>query len=164
MGDTVAVWTVPLSDKIHQIEFEHGTTTGKRVVRVDGKVGLFRAVISFRCFLLIKHLALRDAAHSFLRQLVLELQKIRCVPPVSHSFLPQEILRRDWMFKLVGTEAFEVGDAARCEIVINATCGFAYEYSLMVSKLLYVEAVIVTIVFLRLTENSSPNSRRSSQK
>lgn len=39
MTDLVAVWDVALSDGIHRIEFEHGTTSGKRVVYVDGKVG-----------------------------------------------------------------------------------------------------------------------------
>lgn len=37
MADLVAVWDVALSDGIHRIEFEHGTTSGKRVVHVDGK-------------------------------------------------------------------------------------------------------------------------------
>ncbi|XP_015724152.2 fas apoptotic inhibitory molecule 1 isoform X2 [Coturnix japonica] len=37
MTDLVAVWEVALSDGVHKIEFEHGTTTGKRVVYVDGK-------------------------------------------------------------------------------------------------------------------------------
>lgn len=37
------------------------------------------------------------------------------------------------MFKLVGTESFEIGGQAKCEIVINATCGFAYEYTLLVN-------------------------------
>nr|KAF6310409.1 Fas apoptotic inhibitory molecule [Myotis myotis] len=37
MTDLVAVWDVALSDGVHRIEFEHGTTSGKRVVYVDGK-------------------------------------------------------------------------------------------------------------------------------
>ncbi|ETE73329.1 hypothetical protein L345_00835, partial [Ophiophagus hannah] len=37
MADLVAVWEVGLSDGVHKIEFEHGTTSGKRVVYVDGK-------------------------------------------------------------------------------------------------------------------------------
>lgn len=37
-SDIVAVWQVPLQDGIHKIEFEHGTTSGRRVIRVDGKV------------------------------------------------------------------------------------------------------------------------------
>uniref|UniRef100_A0A7M4FSP9 Fas apoptotic inhibitory molecule 1 n=1 Tax=Crocodylus porosus TaxID=8502 RepID=A0A7M4FSP9_CROPO len=37
MSDLVAVWEVALSDGVHKIEFEHGTTSGKRVVYVDGK-------------------------------------------------------------------------------------------------------------------------------
>lgn len=37
-SDLVAVWEVSLGDGVHTIEFEHGTTSGKRVIRVDGKV------------------------------------------------------------------------------------------------------------------------------
>lgn len=37
-ADLVAVWDVALSDGIHTVEFEHGTTSGKRIVRVNGKV------------------------------------------------------------------------------------------------------------------------------
>lgn len=42
-GDLAAVWDVALSDGVHRIAFEHGTTTGKRVIYVDGKVhsGIF---------------------------------------------------------------------------------------------------------------------------
>lgn len=36
--DLVAYWSVPLTDGVHTVEFEHGTTSGKRVLRVDGKV------------------------------------------------------------------------------------------------------------------------------
>ena len=36
--DLVAQWQVPLSDGVHLVEFEHGTTTGKRVIRVNGRV------------------------------------------------------------------------------------------------------------------------------
>lgn len=36
--DLVAYWSVPLADGAHTVEFEHGTTSGKRVIRVDGKV------------------------------------------------------------------------------------------------------------------------------
>ena len=39
-SDVVAVWNIPMSDKMYKIEFEHGTTSGKRVVRVNGKVVL----------------------------------------------------------------------------------------------------------------------------
>lgn len=34
----VAYWSVPLRDGVHTVEFEHGSTSGKRVLRVDGKV------------------------------------------------------------------------------------------------------------------------------
>ncbi len=40
-GDLVAVWEVKLPDGVHQVEFEHGTTSGKRVIRVNGKVRHF---------------------------------------------------------------------------------------------------------------------------
>jgi hypothetical protein len=32
-SDLVAVWEVHLPDGIHIVEFEHGTTSGKRVLR-----------------------------------------------------------------------------------------------------------------------------------
>lgn len=65
-SDTVAQWNVPLNDGLHKIEFEHGTTTGKRVIRVDGNV----------------------------------------------------ILKKDWMFKLVGNEHFTIGNA-KCVIRVQ---------------------------------------------
>lgn len=75
-SDLVAYWDVPLSDGVHKIEFEHGTTTGKRVIRVDGK----------------------------------------------------EIVRRDWMFKLVGNEVFKVGNA-KCVIKVGLRTGFSVSIS-----------------------------------
>jgi hypothetical protein len=37
-SDRVALWEVPTNSGLYSIEFEHGTTTGKRVLRVNGKV------------------------------------------------------------------------------------------------------------------------------
>ena len=34
--DLVGTWEVALPGGIHVIQFEHGTTTGKRVIHVDG--------------------------------------------------------------------------------------------------------------------------------
>lgn len=51
-GDLVAVWEVALSDGVHRIEFAHGTTTGKRVVYVNGQVrphGLCCSVFVYVC-------------------------------------------------------------------------------------------------------------------
>ncbi|XP_006004375.1 fas apoptotic inhibitory molecule a [Latimeria chalumnae] len=82
MTDLVAVWEIALSDGVHKVEFEHGTTSGKRVVYVDGK----------------------------------------------------EIIRKDWMFKLVGKETFTVGETqAKATINIDAVSGFAYEYTLEIN-------------------------------
>uniref|UniRef100_S4RI67 Fas apoptotic inhibitory molecule a n=1 Tax=Petromyzon marinus TaxID=7757 RepID=S4RI67_PETMA len=82
MADLVAMWEVALSDGVHKIEFEHGTTSGKRVVYVDGK----------------------------------------------------ELIRRDWMFKLVGKETFTVGATeTKATINIDAVSGFAYEYTLEIN-------------------------------
>uniref|UniRef100_A0A3P9KVQ4 Fas apoptotic inhibitory molecule a n=1 Tax=Oryzias latipes TaxID=8090 RepID=A0A3P9KVQ4_ORYLA len=81
-SDLAGVWEVALSDGVHRIEFEHGTTTGKRVIYVDGK----------------------------------------------------EVLRRDWMFKLVGKETFSVGQSdTKATINIDAVSGFAYEYTLEIN-------------------------------
>lgn len=53
-NEPTAKWTVPLSDGNHVVEFEHGTATGRRIVKVDG----------------------------------------------------EQIVHRDWMFRLVGDEVF----------------------------------------------------------
>lgn len=37
-SDLVATWSIALPDGKHKVEFEHGTTSGKRVIIVDGKV------------------------------------------------------------------------------------------------------------------------------
>ncbi|XP_038588725.1 fas apoptotic inhibitory molecule 1-like [Micropterus salmoides] len=78
-GDVVAMWEVALSDGVYRIEFAHGTTTGKRIVYING----------------------------------------------------QEVIRKDWLFKLVGKETFTVGSAhTKATIIIEAISGFAYEYTL----------------------------------
>ncbi|KAK9872515.1 hypothetical protein WA026_017981 [Henosepilachna vigintioctopunctata] len=80
-SDLVACWNVPLLDGVHVIEFEHGTTSGKRVIRIDGK----------------------------------------------------EILRREWMFKLVGEEVFTLGiQKAKCVLRVDPLPLFAFSYTLMV--------------------------------
>ncbi len=46
----------------------------------------------------------------------------------------KEVARRDWMFKLVGNESFNVGKAnAACVIKIEPFGGFSYQYSLEVN-------------------------------
>ncbi|KRX42077.1 Fas apoptotic inhibitory molecule 1 [Trichinella murrelli] len=37
LKDLVATWELLLNDGLHKIEFEHGTSSGRRVIRVDGK-------------------------------------------------------------------------------------------------------------------------------
>ena len=81
MADLVGVWEVSLSDGIHTIKFEHGTTTGKRVITVDER----------------------------------------------------EVLRRNWMFKLVGKEHFKIGKTS-AYVSIEAVSGFAYEYTMFVDN------------------------------
>ncbi|KAK9506809.1 hypothetical protein O3M35_008676 [Rhynocoris fuscipes] len=36
-SDIVAIWKVPLSDRLYIIEFQHGTASGKRVITVNNK-------------------------------------------------------------------------------------------------------------------------------
>ena len=80
--DLVAVWEVHLADGVHMIEFEHGTTSGKRLVRVN----------------------------------------------------KEEVVRKEWMFKLVGNESFHVGKSKTvCVIKIEPVGGFTYQYTLEVS-------------------------------
>lgn len=40
--DVVAEWQVPVRGKLHQLEFEHGTTSGKRILWVNGQVSSIR--------------------------------------------------------------------------------------------------------------------------
>lgn len=79
MSDIVATWDVSLSDGVHKVNFEHGTTTGKRVITVDGV----------------------------------------------------EILRKNWMFRLVGQEYFKIS-GKKASIHVDAISGFQYEYTLEV--------------------------------
>ena len=47
--DLVGTWEVALPGGIHVIQFEHGTTTGKRVIHVDGiEVRVFVRVCTLR--------------------------------------------------------------------------------------------------------------------
>jgi len=80
--NVTALWDVHLPDGVHEIEFEHETTSGRRVIRIDNK----------------------------------------------------EIMRKEWMFKLVGSEKFNIGKDKqhRCVISIDPLGGFSYQYSLQI--------------------------------
>ncbi|XP_031636186.1 fas apoptotic inhibitory molecule 1 [Contarinia nasturtii] len=77
--EVAAEWHVPIRGKLHKIEFEHGTTSGRRILWINEK----------------------------------------------------EIFRRDWMFKLVGDDIFELDDL-RCILRVDPAPGFKYKYSLFV--------------------------------
>ena len=77
--DLVGRWSISLADGKYVVEFEHGTTSGRRVIRVNSK----------------------------------------------------EVFRENWMFKLVGHQAFTIGKH-KCEININSASGLSYEYTLSV--------------------------------
>lgn len=77
-GDVAAVWDIKLADGVHKIVFEHGTTSGKRVISVDG----------------------------------------------------EEVLRKNWMFRLVGSENFKIGKR-HAEITITSL-GLSFEYVLTI--------------------------------
>ncbi|XP_043264840.1 fas apoptotic inhibitory molecule 1 [Colletes gigas] len=81
-------WTIPLSDGNHVIEFEHGTATGRRVVKLDGK----------------------------------------------------ELIHRDWMFHLVGDEAFTFNDN-KFVIRVDPIPGLRYCYTLWVNGKSYTNFV-----------------------
>ena len=50
-SDLVAYWEVRLSDGVHKIGFEHGTTTGKRIIWVDEKVFILINLVSTMGFI-----------------------------------------------------------------------------------------------------------------
>lgn len=37
--DIIAEWRIPIKGRLHKIEFEHGTASGKRVLWINDKVG-----------------------------------------------------------------------------------------------------------------------------
>nr|CAF74917.1 fas apoptotic inhibitory related molecule [Suberites domuncula] len=74
-GDIAACWDIKLADGPHKVLLEHGTTSGKRVIFVDGV----------------------------------------------------EVLRRNWLFRLVGSESFKIGKrAAEIEIISGNLTSFEY--------------------------------------
>jgi hypothetical protein len=76
-------WVVPMSSGNHVIEFSHGTTTGSRLIKVDGK----------------------------------------------------EVVRHDWMFRLVGEETFTVGPKkVPARLKIEAVGGVTYTYKLYLKE------------------------------
>lgn len=77
--EIVAEWRVPIEGQVYKVEFEHGTTSGKRVIWIN----------------------------------------------------EVEILRRDWMFRLVGDDRFNLGSTF-CFIRVEPAPGFRYKYSLYV--------------------------------
>lgn len=36
--DVIAEWRIPIKGRLHKIEFEHGTASGKRVLWINDKV------------------------------------------------------------------------------------------------------------------------------
>lgn len=44
-GDTAATWNLKLNDGPHTVTFEHGTTSGKRVITVDGREVYMKLVL-----------------------------------------------------------------------------------------------------------------------
>ncbi|XP_029049206.2 fas apoptotic inhibitory molecule 1 [Osmia bicornis bicornis] len=80
LDEPTAKWNVPLSDGNHVIEFEHGTATGRRLIRIDDK----------------------------------------------------ELVHKDWMFQLVGDEAF-MFNGNKFVIRIDPIPGLKYSYTLWVN-------------------------------
>lgn len=88
--EVAAEWRVPVRGRLHKIEFEHGTTSGKRVIWVDEKVRLQFNPLLFK--------------------------QMRFWKIYEHYF--QEVLRRDWMFKLVGDDVFHL-ENVRCVLRVS---------------------------------------------
>jgi hypothetical protein len=55
-------------------------------------------------------------------------------PELSFRVDGKEVVRHDWLFKLVGSETVKVGKTnANCVIKIDPLGGFSYQYSLVVN-------------------------------
>lgn len=95
--DVVAEWQVPVRGKLHQLEFEHGTTSGKRILWVNGQVRISLLLFVFNSIRIL---------HVWFSQFPLNFH------------LLQEVFHRDWMFKLVGDDTFEL-DGLRCVLRVR---------------------------------------------
>jgi hypothetical protein len=80
--DLVAKWNISLPDGKYKIEFEHGTTSGRRVIRVNDKE-IFREnwmfkLVGHQVFSIGKHkcVIIIDSASGFTYNYILEVNKI----------------------------------------------------------------------------------------
>ena len=81
--DLVATWRITLPDgKKYKIQFEHGSTSGRRIIWINSK----------------------------------------------------SVLRKDWVFRLVGKEEFRINDKTTGRIEISPSSTFSYEYSLYINN------------------------------
>lgn len=82
------------------------------------------------------------------------------LPILCHHFSSlQEILRRDWMFKLVGEDIFFLEEGKRCIIRVDPLPGFKYNYLLFVdgkSYEQYTESLSKALKTWEITLNDQP--------
>ena len=101
----VASWNIIVPEGEFLIEFEHGTTSGKRVLWINGIVS---RLIGWK-----------------------RISRFTDVCILNGMF-PQEHLRKDWMFRLVGPEHFRIG-RFECTLSIEPDGTFGLLYSLLVN-------------------------------
>jgi len=73
-----------------------------------------------------------DSGLNVLQIFSIDIENDRLPLLVNVGAYEQEVMRKDWMFKLVGAEQFSIGKA-QCCITIDAAEGFMYQYSLEVN-------------------------------
>ena len=100
LGDVVAEWEVRLADGVHRVQLEHGTTSGKRVVVVDGKE--VRGVEEWG----------RALAYIF-RRYILCMGRVA----IRRELVRLQVFRKNWMFHLVGVQHFHISTKP-AEVVI----------------------------------------------
>ncbi|CAF1227532.1 unnamed protein product, partial [Didymodactylos carnosus] len=112
---------VALSDGVHKVEFEHGTTTGKRVIRVDGKEirrndWLFR-LLGKEHFIIGKHNCIIniDANSGFAYEYTLEIDG----KPLQKFRENRSKISRTWTLKLDGEEYRIVLEKDTLDIWLN---------------------------------------------
>lgn len=127
----VITWTVPLKSRSHKISFEHGTTTGRRVICVDDveirrQVGVVWCVVdsSSSFFLFSKWPQTLQGWDGEKAEMIF----------FEHNFLLLLSVWQNWMFKLVGSEEFSFlsnGQEHHATISIEPM-GFNYSYTLLI--------------------------------
>jgi len=79
--DIIAEWRIPIKGRLHKIDFEHGTASGKRVLWINDKVGkrINKKKRIYHSILFIKEIFRRDWMFKLVGDDIFTLDDMKCV-------------------------------------------------------------------------------------